>query len=253
MKNNYFLLFFISLSAVVFSQSKEKIIHGKVISETNTTSGINVINLVSEKSVLTNSNGEFQILAKVGDMLILSSENFEYKRKLLEEEDFGAKIVIIEMTPKPGQLEEVVITKYQNFNAVDLGILEKPAKEYTPAERRLKTAGDFKPIHLLGILGGSLPLDPIINAINGRTKRLKKEISIETREFRLQEIDELYEDNFYIQTLKIPADYIMGFKYFLTEEEDFATLVLAKNKPSIEIYMVKTAESYLKLIADEKE
>lgn len=253
MRNNYFLIFFIFLGNIVFSQSKEKMIHGKIIAPINSTSGINVMNLVSEKSVLTDADGEFYILVKADDLLILSSENFEYKRKLIQEEDFGAKIVTIEMIPKPGQLEEVVITKYQNFNAVDLGILSKPAKEYTPAERRLKTAGDFKPIHLLGILGGSLPIDPILNAINGRTKRLKKEISIEKREFRLKEIEDLYDDNFYVQTLKIPTEYIMGFKYFLTEDEDFATLLLAKNKPSIEMYVVKSAEDYLKIIADERE
>jgi hypothetical protein len=27
---------------------------------------------------------------------------------------------------------------------------------------------------LLGLIGGSMPLDPLINKINGRTKRLKK-------------------------------------------------------------------------------
>lgn len=253
MRNNYFLIFFIFLSNITFSQSKEKMIHGKIIAPINNTSGINVMNLVNEKSVLTDANGEFYILAKADDLLILSSENFEYNRKLIQEEDFGAKIVTIEMVPKPGQLEEVVITKYQNFNAVDLGILSKPAKEYTPAERRLKTAGDFKPIHLLGILGGSLPIDPILNAINGRTKRLKKEISIEKREFRLKEIEDLYDNNFYVQTLKIPTEYIMGFKYFLTEDEDFATLLLAKNKPSTEMHVVKSAEDYLKIIADERE
>ncbi len=49
-------------------------------------------------------------------------------------------------------------------------------------ERRLRTAGDFKLIHLLGLLGGSLQVHPILNAINGRTKRLKRNIRIEKQQ-----------------------------------------------------------------------
>jgi hypothetical protein len=40
-------------------------------------------------------------------------------------------------------------------------------------QKELRTAGDFKPIMLLGLIS-SMPLDPLINKINGRTKRLKK-------------------------------------------------------------------------------
>lgn len=252
MRKNYILFLLSFIPQVCFSQTDGKIIYGKVISQAVDLQGINVMNLVNEKSVVTNSNGEFQILAKEDDLLILSSERFEYKRKRIEKEDFDSKIIQIEMVSRPGQLEEVVIVDYQNFNAVNLGVLEKPAKQFTPAERRLQTAGDFKPIHLLAILGGTLPVDPIINAINGRTKRLKKEISVEKREFRLKEIDSFYEDIFYLETLKIPKENIMGFKYFLTEDEDFALLLSQKNKALIEMYVVRSATDYLNLLSDEK-
>ena len=73
-------------------------------------------------------------------------------------------------------LDEVFIASNSEFNAVSLGILKKEIKPLTPYERQLYTAGDFKPVHLLSILTGSLNVDPIINAITGRTKRLKKYI-----------------------------------------------------------------------------
>jgi hypothetical protein len=41
------------------------------------------------------------------------------------------------------QLDEVVIRRYNNINAVSLGIIPNQ-KSYTPAERKLRTAGDFK-------------------------------------------------------------------------------------------------------------
>ena len=249
MENKLVLLFLFVFPMAV---AQEKMIHIKITANGNDAADIDVVNLVNEKAAKSDANGEFQILAKTGDLLVFNSERFEYKRKLIDEDDLKEAVILINVTPKPSQLEEVVITEYRKINAVDLGIMSKHAKEYTPAERRLKTAGDFKPIQLLGILGGSLPIDPILNAINGRTKRLKKEINIERREARLQEIEGLYDAIFYTKNLKIPVDYIMGFKYFLAEDDDFATLLSAKNKPAIEMQMVTAAAEYLKTIADEE-
>lgn len=76
-------------------------------------------------------------------------------------------------------LEEVFIQSKSEFTALSLGIIQKEIKPPSPYERQLYTAGDFKPIHLLSLLGGSLQVDPIINAISGRTKRLKKYIQFE--------------------------------------------------------------------------
>lgn len=243
------MLFF---TKIAFSQSDDKLITGKVIAEGIDISAINVVNLVNEKSVLTNEKGEFKIFAKTDDLLIFSSDRFEYKRKIVGREDYESGTIKVEMVAKPAQLEEVVIVKYKDIKLEDLRI-SSAKKHFTPAERKLYTAGDFKPIHLLQILGGSMPFDPILNAINGRTKRLKKEITIEKREFRLQEMEEMYHDDFYIQTLKIPKEDIMGFKYFLTEDEDFATVLLSKNKSLIQMYVIKSAENYVKLLADERE
>lgn len=83
------------------------------------------------------------------------------------------------------KLNEVYIKPKSEFNAVSLGIIKEEIKPLSVYERRLYTAGDFKPIHLLNILGGSLAVDPIINAINGRTKKMKKHIEIERKESNL--------------------------------------------------------------------
>lgn len=249
MRNKYLLVFFICITKIAFSQSKEKLIIGKIIADGSDVSGIDVVNLVNEKSALTNEKGEFKILAKTDDLLVLSSSKFEYKRKIVENENYELGNIRIEMVPKPGQLEEVVIIKYKDIKLEDLRI--SPArKHFTPAERRLYTAGDFKPIDLLQILGGSMPLDPILNAINGRTKRLKKEVDLERTLLRFDKIDNLYNDEFYTQKIKIPKDYIQGFKYFLTEDEDLAILLESENIPSIEMRVVKLGENYLKLISD---
>jgi len=252
MKNNYFLFFFISISQIAFSQSKEKLIQVKVIADGGDVSGINIVNLVNEKSAVSDTNGQFEILAKATDLLVFSSDKLEPKRKVIEEEDISSGTMNVVMIPKIGQLEEVVIVKYRDIKLEDVGIT--PArKHFTPAERKLYTAGDFKPIHLLGLLAGSLQVDPILNAINGRTSRLKKEIDLEQKEFRLEEINTLYSDEFYTEKLKIPKDYILGFKYYLNEDEDFSTLMESKNVASLEMHVIRMGENFVKLISNDSD
>jgi len=252
MRNNYFLIFFISISQITFSQSKEKLIQVKVIADGGDVSGINIVNLVNEKSAVSNADGQFEIFAKTDDLLVFSSDKLEPKRKLIEEEDIASGTITVVMIPKIGLLEEVVIVKYRDIKLEDVGIT--PArKHFTPAERKLYTAGDFKPIHLLGLLAGSLQVDPILNAINGKTSRLKKEIELEQKEFRLEEINTLYNDEFYTEKIKIPKDYILGFKYYLNEDEDFATLLEGKNLASLEMHVIKLGENFVKLISNDSD
>ena len=244
------LLLFIILFQLSFAQ--EKRIHGKIAANGNNVEGINIVNLVNEKSAVSDANGNFYILAKAEDLLVLSAINFEYKRKIISEDDLKLKIIEIEMVPKVGQIDEVVITKYQNINAVDLGILSKPAKKYTPEERKLKTAGDFKPIHLLSLLGGSFQFDPILNAINGKTKRLKKEISIEKREKLLSDLEDLLAPEYFVETLKIDVEKVKGFQYFSIEDEQIEDLIVSKNKTFLSLRLIQLAEEYKELQADEK-
>lgn len=237
MKNNFLLACFFVVQ-LVFSQ--EKVIHGKVTADGNNVEGINVVNLVNEKSAQTDANGEFRILAKEDDLLVLSALSLEYKRKIISADDLKSETIIIAMMPKATQLDEVEVTKYNNINAVSLGILSKPAKVYTPAERKLRTA-------TTGLL------DPLLNFMSGRTKRLKQDISIEKKEMLLEKVDYLFEDTFYTETLKIHPDYIKAFKYFCVEDLKFATAVRAKNKTLATFLINELAVEYNKLQSNEKQ
>ena len=242
-----FLLFFLLFSAVAFSQ--EKMIQGKITSDGNPVEGIDIVNLVNEKSAKSNANGEFQILAKAEDLLVFSSQRFEYKRKIIEESDLKSTSIAIQMTPKPGQLDEVLITKYRNINATGLGILSKPAKEYTPAERRLKTASSYD---LSVGTYNSVSLDAIINSISGRTAMLKKELQVERREFAREKLLLIYEEEYFTDKLKIPTDFVNGFQYFAVENDKLRSALNAKNKVLSDFLLAEIAPQYLELLNDAK-
>jgi hypothetical protein len=250
--NNPSLFLLLLFSQMTFGQSfDEKLIHGKIMVESRAIAGVTIINLVNEKSTISDSNGEFFILAKADDLLVFTSVNLEYHRRIIEEEDLKPELLIIKMTAKVTELEEVIVNKHPEINAVSLGISPKGIKKYTPAERRLKTAGDFKPIQLLGILGGSLPVDPILNAISGRTAMLKKELEVEKKEYLLALIGSLFDENYFTKTLKIPSDYIKGFQYYSIEDKKLAEALKSKNKTKIEFLIVPLAAKYNEIISEE--
>jgi len=133
-------------------------------------------------------------------------------------------------------LDEVFIASNSEFNAVSLGILKKEIKPLTPYERQLYTAGDFKPVHLLSILTGSLNVDPIINAITGRTKRLKKYIQIEKKERNLM----FLEDHFMVyldENLEIKEELIGRFLGYLVENEKLQPLIDSEDLGALHFFI----------------
>lgn len=240
----FLLILLVILSQISFGQiAGEKLLHGKIMVESGNVGGVTIINLVNEKTAISDGNGEFFILAKAEDLLVFSSVNLEYYRRIIDDEDLKPEILTIKMTAKITELEEVIVNKHPEINAVSLGISPKGIKQYTPAERKLATASSAK----LNPQG----LDPLINAISGRTKMLKKELEVEKKERLLAYIGALFDDEYYGETLKIPANYIKGFQYYCVEEEEFAKSLRSKNKAMIKLLIVPLAEKYNKIIADE--
>ena len=229
------LLFFVVQFG--FSQT-EKLIQGKVICDNNPVQGIQVINLVTEKTTVTNSNGAFSILVKPEDMLIFSSVNYDYKRLFLEQEDIDKGNLIVVLTRKINQLDEDVIKKSE-IDAADLGIVPAGQKTYTPAERKLYTARS-------GVL------DPLLNLISGRTAMLKKEVVVERNEMALAKLSNLFEDSYYINQLKIPVDYIKAFQYYIIEDKEFSAALKSKNRTMMKFIMSKLAVNFNQGLKNEK-
>ena len=226
-KNLMILTMCFWLSQITFGQSNEKILHGKIVADSASVVGIDVVNLGNEKVTVTNNKGGFSILAKGDDILVFSSMTLELKRMLVDEDDLKSETITIYMTPKINELNEVIVKK----NAAE-GISIIPGqKQYTPAERKLYTATS-------GLL------DAPLNWLSGRTEMLKKEIVVERKERMLNKIGVLYEDKYYIQTLKVPEIYIDDFQRYLIEDKEFAAALKVKNRTMMLFLISKLAVNY---------
>ena len=226
-KNFTIIILLLLLSQITFGQHNEKLLHGKIVADSTSVFGIDVVNLGNEKVTVTNNKGEFSILAKANDILVFSSMTLEMKRMLVDEDDLKSETIIIYMTAKINELNEVIVKK----NAAEGTSIIPGQKHYTPAERKLYTATS-------GLL------DAPLNWLSGRTEMLKKEIVVERKERMLNKIGVLYEDKYYIQTLKVPEIYIDDFQRYLIEDKEFAAALKVKNRTMMLFLISKLAVNY---------
>lgn len=239
--SNYILI----LLLCSFGMSAQKL-KFRLVSDGNPAMNVKVLNIVTEKTAQSDVRGEFTIEAKVDEMLVFPSENYEYKRFLIKEEDLAKSVIVLSMVAKPVELDEVVLNR--DINPEDLGLVPRGQKQYTPAERRLKQAGEFTPMLLVGQLAGlSIPIDPIINAITGRTKMLKKDLKTEKREQSLAKLNSLYKADFFSEKLHIPSYKIEAFQYYVVESPEFLTILDAGVKAKIDFSLVGLAQKYNQL------
>lgn len=251
-------IFCASLFLIIFSNSgwaqvtNSKNLKGKVVSNALDLVGIYIINLKTDISTATEKGGYFDIQAKAGDTLMFSALQFKGKKVVLKENDFDGDLFFVKLETIINQIEEVKIIRYNHINAVSLGIIPAGQKHYTPAERKLRTAGEFHWYSPLLIPLGGMPVDGLINLISGRTAMLKKEVELEKKEFVLQKLETMFDPDFYVDELKIPADYVKGFWYYAAEDQKFINALKDKNKTMATFVLGELATQYLETIKVEK-
>lgn len=246
--NKIFPLILLVISVTSYAQSI-KVLKGKVMAATSELDGIHVINKRTEKAVVTEKGGFFSIMAQPNDTLIFSAVQFKGRQIRLEEKDFNEELFYVKLDVMIRQLKEVVINEYGNINSESLGLVPRGQKRYTPAERKLKTAtGTDAQIGTNTVVG----LDPLLNWFSGRTSMLKKEVEIEKKELFRQKLEGMYDEEYFVNTLKIPQEYVQGFIFYAVENERFTAAIKAKNKTLATFYLNELAVQYRKIITDEK-
>ena len=246
MRKLYFvkmLLFFYSF--FIHAQDiAEKVINGTIICDSSSVEGVHVLNLVNEKSTVTDRNGHFSIVAKQGDLLVFSAVHLNYWRKSVKENDFKTGFLEVIMTPKEVKLNEVVLTEYTKINAQELGIINYKPKAYTPAERKLRPT-KITQMDLIGLMAFRLPLDPLLYWATGRTKMLKNDLKIEKKELLLRKLDDWNDNGFYVNQLKIPKEFVDGFKYYIIYDDELMSYLQSNNKIQGNFRISKLATDFL--------
>ncbi|KUF45443.1 hypothetical protein AS361_07355 [Myroides marinus] len=193
-------LFFFLIYLSSIAQQSTDVLHGRIITREGSREGIVVTNKTKGNSVLSDKIGYFDINSQVNDTLKFTSPfHIEYTY-VVTELDMKRNPVLfpLEQLYEVNQLNEIVITKYSGGS---LGLFEGIGKKYTPAERKLRTATT-----------GSLDL--LVNALNGRTSVLKKNLEYEREGSRVEKFLDAVDNSRLVTYFKIPSDYTESFVYY---------------------------------------
>lgn len=236
------------VTTTVFCQERKPLL-GRAVSNGTGISDVFVINKATGTEVKTDAGGGFSIISKPGDIIVVYSPRIDVREFAISEASFKELPYIVEVVISALELDEVVVDG--SITSDKLGIVPANQKQFTPAERKLYTAGDFKPIMLLGLLGGGMPLDPVINAINRRTKNLKKQVALEKREKLLQDLHNICSVSEITDNLNIPEEHVDGFLYFVIEDKEVVLFLDQENESRAKFRITELAILYWELIKDE--
>lgn len=238
-----------------FSQTVE--IHGRVESSLDV-ENINVINKAAHEFTITDSDGNFKIRVRLNDTLQFSSIQHKPYSVIVDDHLIANKFLVVQLEEKVNQLDEVVVGKILTGNLLsdikniegdppinffDVGIPGYTGKPATQSERRLNEATTGS---------GIVPLNPIINAITGRTKMLKQRIKLEEKEELLHSIKTRLSKDF-LMSNPLDADLVNEFFYFCADDENFIKYCKNQTDFKILIFLRMKYKQYLENLNTKKD
>ena len=253
LKNRLFFCCFLFLSYLGTAQSLfTKTLDGKVLFQNTGVTDVHVMNSTTGKGTITNPTGEFSIEVTLGDTLLFSGVRFRRKNIMVTTSLLESSLVYVTLEEFVNELDEVVLRPFDLSGdltkdmqqlviepVVTASTLDLPnayAIPRTQAERKLFEATSG---------GGLVPLNPILNAITGRTKYLKKVLARNRAYTRTMRVQKFFPDSLYVQDLRIPKSKIDDFLYYCEVDTHFDSVVNTKDKLSIWDFMKQKSITFL--------
>ena len=246
------VLFYI-LFLIPFLSLSQSIIKGKVTNETDH-DGIHVFNKTQSKYTITDHDGQFQIIARANDTIVFSAIQYELKELIVSKKIIATQPITVFLTIKVNDLGVVYIRPKLSGNLLDdikniptkdlvtaktLGLPNADVIPPTPAERKFYTATNG---------GGVMSVDAILNAISGRTKKLKLMVKLE-RKSQLEDRVHQEFNQMIISDFGVLEDEVYAFIFYASEDKLFSHIVKTKNGIVIYQFLQNKAKGYMKLKA----
>lgn len=224
-------------------------LRGRVLEDSTGVSNVHVVNLSAAQGTISDQEGFFSLPVREGDTLLVSAIRYERITFRVSREMLGEGRLMIALTPFVNELDEVVLYPYnlsgdlgrdlgnlpveEPVTAASLGLPNAYARVKTQTERMLFEATTG---------GGIVPLNPVLNAISGRTRMLKKRLARDQAYQQTLEVRARYPDSVFVGQLGVPALRIPDFMYYCEADPAFADLAEGDPLRMWEFLREKSAE-----------
>ena len=243
------------LSFSAFSSAQtffSKNLQGKVYSSDGDVAATHVLNTTTKRATITDIDGFFSIQANLNDTLVFSAVQYKKKEMIVTAEVLAQKLLNVPLQESLTVLDEVIVTPYnlsgdiakdlqvikteQVVTAQTVGLPNAYVRIPSKAEREL-FAATANPL---------MSFDPLINAITGRTKMLKKRLVRDEVYSRTERVREFYADSIFRIDLKIPENKIDDLLYFCEVDSTFQSIVDTHDRLKIWDFIRKKSVIYRK-------
>ena len=259
--NLIFILLLVFGVLNAYSQSVN--IQGK-ISAADEVDGIHIINKTANRFAISNPDGSFIIPAKLNDTILFSGVSYQLKEVIATKLVIVSQLMSVHLEALVNALDEVVVGKLltgdlnsdlansdvqRDINFFDLGIPGYTGKPLTQSERRLKEASGLD-LSLGGSMGGGgvgMSLNPIINGITGRTKKLKEQVKLEKLDDCLHKVKSNLSDMLF-EEYPLDEIYRTEFFYFCSDDDQFYSLCRLNNNLRMFEFLVEQLLSFKMIV-----
>lgn len=213
---------------------------------------IYVTNLRTQKTVLADYNGNFQLPAQANDVIRFTSIITDRKDLKITDNMLVSNRNLIKLNLSYTDIEEVKIPNFKvsgNLKKDVLALRSNMKKEDLTASLGLpKPKGNGLPTQLPPVAfangGLSFGLDSIFDLISGEQKKRERYYAYEKMSTAIANIQKYFGDDYFIR-LKIPQNLIPNFLQFVYTSDNLDTFIQNNNYEATQFFIEKYLPIYL--------
>ena len=251
------LVFFLTTVSMYSLLGQEKTIIG-TITNTVDVEGIHILNTTSRFNTVTTANGEFRILVRPLDTLLVSSVSYVPEKIIITQQAYNEGKLSITLEPLVNELDEVflgpkltgnleqdikTIKTEKSLNFDDVGI---PGFKGVPEE---------KIPHLLGqvITPTAINIEGLYKYLNGYYKKLRIQRKWQNENVMVSKVLAKYGSAFFWESYQIPEERVYDFLLFCIETSSLQSDFKKGNFASIFQIFSEKGREYSNRISKKKE
>ena len=257
----------IFLTGIGVLQAQTVVLSGNVIAEDDV-EGIHILNKNNNQNTVTNQRGAFEILASENDTLEVSGIMYDPIKIIVSGKHINDKYIAIRLDKRINLLDEVLVgkiltgsldsdisnSKTETLDLQKLGVPGYYGKQLTQAERRLADATGGKNFSVGGGIGGvgvGFNLNPFLNRISGRTKKLTHHVVLDNQRTYIEKLKSQYSEQLF-ENQNLTEGQKNEFFYFCSDDEEFNSLIKQQNDALVLNFLLNKLESYNQIITNKQ-
>lgn len=252
-KSKLLFILVVCMASIAEAQTPfSKEIQGKVIAKNEDVAAVHVQNISTKRATITDLNGYFTINATVNDTLVISAVQFKRKEIVVSTDMLQSSLLQIPLEESLTELDEVVVMPYNLSGDISKDLSTLKTEEVVTVSTLGLPNAYVIPISkadrelLAATANPYMSIDPLINAISGRTKMLKNRVKRNNKYERTQRVRAFYADSLIASDLKIPQLKISDFMYFCEVDTTFSSIIDTHDRLKIWEFLRKKSIAYRK-------